>query len=166
MEEFQFEQRADFSAIVGNSKIVSSSVGPGDEAVLLTVAPEYEKAPFDRETGTGRAKRHYPATFIRMDGNKVKQVVELSEVEIAFPFVQPLPSGEVLLVGARCHCRDGNPEKNSVVCSPDGEVRARFVLGDGINDVQTTIGGRIWVSYFDGVCLETTAGTNRWERPD
>lgn len=167
-EQFQFVQRADFSAVIGKNKIIASSIAANGEAVLLTVAPEFEKAAFGREERKGfaifpfsKAKRHYPATFIRFNGSEVLQKIELAEVEVAFPSVQPLPDGEVLLVGARCHYRDGDPEKNAVVFSRDGKLLRQFVLGDGINSVQTTDEGMIWASYFD----EGVFGNYGWNQP-
>jgi hypothetical protein len=167
-EQFQFEQRADFSPVIGKSKIIASSIAANGEAVLLTVAPEFEKTAFEREERKGfasfpfsKAKRHYPATFIRFHGRESLQKMELSEVEVAFPSVQPLPNGEVLVVGARCHYRDGDPEKNAVVFNSDGKAVRRFVLGDGINSVQTTEEGVIWVSYFD----EGVFGNYGWNQP-
>jgi len=167
-EQFRFEQRADFSAVIGENKIIASSIAANGEAVLLTVASQFEKAAFGREERKGfaifpfsKAKLHYPATFIRFDGREILQKTELPEVEIAFPSVQPLPDGEVLLVGARCHYRDGDPEKNAVVFSEDGKVLRRFVLGDGINNVQTTDDGMIWASYFD----EGVFGNFGWNQP-
>jgi hypothetical protein len=128
-ERFQFNQRADLSKIVGRNKIIASSIGSNDEIVLLTVAPEYEKDPFGQDERKGhaifpasKAKRHYPATFIRFDGREVIQKTELAELDIEFPNIQPLPNGDVLLVGARCYYRDGDPEKNAIVFSRDGKV--------------------------------------------
>jgi hypothetical protein len=167
-EQFQFNQCADFSAIVGKDKIIASNVAANGEAVLLTVAPKFEKAAFGREERKGfavfpfsKAKRHYPATVIRFSGSEVVQKCELTEVEIAFPSVQPLPDGEVLLVGGRCHYRDGDPEENALVFNRDGKIQRRFVLGDGINGVQATDEGMIWVSYFD----EGVFGNYGWNQP-
>ena len=167
-EQFQFNQRADLSTIVGRNKIIASSIGLNDEIVLLTVAPEFEKDPFGRDERNGHAifpssksKRHYPATFIRFDGREVLQKTELAELDIAFPHIQPLPDGDVSLVGARCYYRDGDPEKNAIVFSRDGKVLRRFVLGDGIKSVQTTPDGMIWVSYFD----EGVFGNYGWNQP-
>lgn len=167
-EQFQFEQRGDFSAAIGRNKVIASSIGANGEAVLLTVAPEFEETALGREERKGfaifpfsKAKRHYPATFIRFDGSEVLQKTELAEVEIAFPSAQPLPNGEVLLVGARCHYRNGDPEKNAAVCGEDGKVLRRFVLGDGISSVQATNEGMIWVSYFD----EGVFGNYGWNQP-
>jgi hypothetical protein len=167
-EQFQFDQRANFTEIIGKSKVIASSVAANGEAVLLTVSPEFEKVAFGRVERKGfaifpfsKAKRYYPATCIRLNDREVLQKIELTEVEIAFPFVQPLPDGEVLLVGARCHYRDGDPEKNAVVFSRYGKVLRRFVMGDGINSVQTTEEGMIWASYFD----EGVFGNYGWNQP-
>jgi hypothetical protein len=77
-EQFQFEQRADFSTVIGKGKIIASSITANGEAVLLTVAPEFEKTAFGRDERKGfaifpfsKAKRHYPATFIRFNGREV-----------------------------------------------------------------------------------------------
>jgi len=48
-----------------------------------------------------------------------------------------------------------------VVYGPDGKLRRQFVLGDGINGVQTTNEGMIWVSY----CDEGVFGNFGWEKP-
>jgi hypothetical protein len=152
---FQFVHRGDLSQILGKRKIISSGAGPNGEAVILAVTPELEKQPFGREEQKGFAsfplskpRNRYPALFLRFDG-KLLQQTELQEVESAFPFIQPLPGGEILVVGCRCHYGKGNPEKNASVYGPDGKLRRQFVLGDGIHSVQATRGGTIWVSYFD-----------------
>lgn len=166
--QIQFTARTDFSEFIGNDRIVSSSIGPYGEAVLLGVAAEYEKDLFATDEKKGfaifprsKSRRPYPATFFRFDG-RVFQRTQLTKVDSAFPFVQPLPNEEILIVGARCrYGSDGNHEKNATVYDPDGTIRRQFVLGDGINGVQTTTDGMIWVSYFDeGVC-----GNLGWDKP-
>ncbi|MEV4370634.1 hypothetical protein AB0J71_26435 [Nonomuraea sp. NPDC049637] len=72
--------------------------------------------------------------------------------------VQPLPDGAVLLVGARCRWRDGAAESNAAVYDADGKLLRKGVLGDGIADVQTTLSGDIWVSYYD----EGVFGSSGW----
>ena len=165
--KYQFQLKADLSEVVGERKVVASSIGPSGEACLLLVDPAHEKSPFGREERKGFAsfpfskpKNHYPATYIRFDGGVLEQT-ELPEVDIAFPTVQPLPNGEILLVGARCHYRDGDPEQNAAIHDSKGRVARRFVLGDGIADVQTTSDGLIWVSYFD----EGVFGNYGWKKP-
>ncbi len=45
--------------------------------------------------------------------------------------------------------KDGTYDLNGRVFGPDGALRREFLLGDGIQDVQTTAEGDIWVSRFD-----------------
>jgi hypothetical protein len=69
---------------------------------------------------------------------------ELANIE----FVQPVPEG-VLLAAAN----SPSSFENAAICSATGELIRRFTLGDAIEDVRTTRGGQIWVSYFDeGAC--------------
>jgi len=75
-------------------------------------------------------------------------------------FVQPLDDG-FLLAGARCYWRGAGPETNGSLCSWEGDVRASITLGDGIQDLRTTSGGQIWVSYFD----EGVFGNYGWASP-
>ncbi|MCE9667138.1 hypothetical protein LY474_04850 [Myxococcus stipitatus] len=65
-----------------------------------------------------------------------------------FQYIQPLPRGELLLVESRC-ATGTEPARNAVIYSPEGHLLREFTLGDGIQDVQTTSDGRLWVSYFD-----------------
>ncbi|MEU1727320.1 hypothetical protein [Nonomuraea sp. NPDC005692] len=68
----------------------------------------------------------------------------------------------MLLVGARCRWRDGAAESNAAVYDADGKLLRKGVLGDGIADVQTTLSGDIWVSYFD----EGVYGNFGWGETD
>lgn len=87
------------------------------------------------------------------------RVIEIAELGLEHPRVQPLPDGSFVIAGARCACRDGVAERNAVVVGPDGAVRSAFTLGDGIEDIQTSPAGSIWVSYFD----EGVFGNHGWE---
>ncbi|RKH45065.1 hypothetical protein D7Y23_26540 [Corallococcus sp. AB050B] len=76
-----------------------------------------------------------------------------------FDYVQPLPDGEVLLVNARCrYLSEKQHERNAHVYSPEGLLLRELTLGDGIADVQTTLDGQVWVSYFD----EGVFGNRGW----
>ncbi|MEU6799150.1 hypothetical protein ABZ907_46305 [Nonomuraea wenchangensis] len=89
-------------------------------------------------------------------------MVPIAAQSLAHPIAQPLPDGNVLLVGGRCSWRNGAAECNAAIYDADGKRRRVGVLGDGIEDVQTTPSGEIWVSYFDeGVC-----GSRGWGEAD
>jgi len=166
MNKIEFTPRFDFSEIIGRKIIISTSVGPNGEAVVLAVEKEFEKDPFGRNKQKfgsfplSKPQRSYPAVFVRCDGKSIRQN-ELADVEIAYPFIQPLPDGEILIVAGRCDFRNGNPEQNALVYGPDGLLRLQFVLGDGINGVQTTSDGKIWVGYSD----EGVFGNFGWDKP-
>ncbi|MEM6568158.1 MAG: hypothetical protein AAF957_07085 [Planctomycetota bacterium] len=79
-----------------------------------------------------------------------------------FDIAQPLPRGELLLVSARTsRGAGGQLEPNATVFDADGRPLRSFVLGDGIEDVQTCPDGAIWVSYFD----EGVLGTGEFGEP-
>ncbi len=79
-----------------------------------------------------------------------------------FHFVQPLPNNEFLLVCARSGFRGANDyDLNGCVFGTDGSLKRSFLLGDGIQDVQTTSEGKIWTSFFD----EGVGGNYGWKHP-
>lgn len=163
----RLELRADLAPLVREQAIVAWSIGPESEALLLLVDRELAEAPFGRDDSTGpsfplsQPRRGYPATWLRCQGQQVLQRVDLPEVELAFPLIEALPGGEILLAGARCHYRDGDPERNAVVFGPDGRERRRFVLGDGLRGLGATPDGRLWAAYFD----EGIFGNYGWSEP-
>ncbi|QBH97992.1 hypothetical protein EKN56_17280 [Limnobaculum zhutongyuii] len=83
------------------------------------------------------------------------------ESKTNFHYVQILDEQHILLVGARCHYNHGDPEKNAEVYNLDGQRVRRFTLGDGIEDINVTTDGAIWVSYFD----EGVFGNYGWGQP-
>jgi hypothetical protein len=94
------------------------------------------------------------ATVIRWDGRRWTRgvTVPIGSDDIR---VQPLPAGELLVAVHRSRrTPNGEAERNAAVYGPSGELRRRFVLGDGIEDVQSTAAGEVWVSYT----LEGTMG--------
>jgi hypothetical protein len=75
--------------------------------------------------------------------------------------VQPL--GErILLTCSRSHfSAKGDHERNGRIYTREGVLVDEILLGDGIQDVQTTADGKIWVSYFD----EGIFGNFGWAEP-
>lgn len=83
-------------------------------------------------------------------------------VTATLPIVQVLPHGETLIVAPRCRRRGAEDiEQNATVFAPDGTVVRSFCLGDGIEDVQVSASGDLWVSYFD----EGVLGNYGWRHP-
>lgn len=88
-------------------------------------------------------------------------VARMGNLELAHPMIQPLPAGRVLLVGARASWRPEGPDRNAVVIDQDGRQLREATLGDGIESIQTTPSGDVWVGYFD----EGVYGNFGWNGP-
>lgn len=149
------------------SELVAVSVGSGGEAIALwatsagaeamrsqTVSPGFAKFPDSR---TERPVAARVSTYHPSPGHEV----EIRDLEIGFPTVQPLPEGRALIVGARCRWRPEGAERNAIVVDADGRLVADGILGDGIGEVLTTPSGQIWVGYFD----EGVFGNYGWGAP-
>ena len=72
--------------------------------------------------------------------------------------VQPLPGGNILLVGPRPQRHPEILPRNAVVYDAGGHVRTEEALGDGIQHVLADSTGAVWVGYSD----EAVLGTIRW----
>lgn len=73
-------------------------------------------------------------------------MVSLAPTKRDFCFVQPFPAEYMLVVDSRLW-PDGSA--NAYVFDKLGKTIKSFVAGDGIQHVQTTSGGDIWIGYFD-----------------
>lgn len=91
-----------------------------------------------------------------------RERVEIPEQIWNYHHVQPLPENDLLLVCGRSrYLGDNGFDLNGRVFNNEGALKRSFLLGDGIQDVQTTADGRIWTSYFD----EGVFGNFGWEHP-
>ena len=167
-DELRFAAAGDFGrALIRDEVIVAFSVGPSGEAIALAVADDAVATPFARDVQPGWASfpkaatdKPYDAALLVHDGSTIDRS-DLRGLETAFPLVQLLPNDELLLAGARSRYRNDAPDQNGRVYGRHGELRREFVLGDGIEDVQATSDGRIWVSYGD----EGVFGNYGWGEP-
>jgi hypothetical protein len=160
----------DLSEAVEDSRVVSVSVGPDGSASALLASLEDRMRILGRDMPPPEDRPYFPptrtenpfaATFLRHDGTAELQTTQLDGLHLALPRVQPLPGDEVLVVGSRCMNSASGPEENASVYGADGDKLRSFTLGDGIQDVQTTASGDIWVSYFD----EGVYGNYGWDQP-
>jgi hypothetical protein len=98
----------------------------------------------------GKSKVH---TIFHSTENRVNKV-SISPVQDSFLFAQPL-GDNWLLVNDRV---ENDTTHNAFLYhEQDGMIRS-FPMGDGIEDVQTTEKGDIWVSYFDEGVFGDTMG--------
>jgi hypothetical protein len=137
----------EFNAVLGDRHLIAVAVGPSLDPVLLSLGrtPDYRVSkghasfPKKRAASPNRFRVHYQA-----GGEWI--CIDLEETDENYHAVQPSPRGEWLLVRGRA---DGERDDNAHVYAPDGTRLRSFHAGDGIEDVQATERGDVWVSYFD-----------------
>ncbi|MEH0937965.1 hypothetical protein [Micromonospora psammae] len=156
------------AAAHGGDVLVSASVGPDGAALVLWATPDDLAALTAQTAQTGWAifpdpRPPRPVTArVTVHAPETVAVVHLTELDVTFPELQPLPGGRILLVGARARWRPDGPDRNAVVYDSDGRPVAAHILGDGIEHVATTRDGQVWVGYFD----EGVYGNFGWGGPD
>jgi len=152
--------------------LISASLAPDLSLIALWTAADDAPAAQTSEVvehgiRVPRARASWPYRAVLSwhggSGTDSRGPISIDDLDLARPIAQPLPDGGLLLVSARCRLRDGQPEHNAYVYGPHGFVERSAAVGDGIEDVQVSPSGRIWISYFD----EGVVGTLGWaERPD
>jgi len=162
-KEFKASAWIELCEYLTGLELVSIASGPAGEFYALAVtAPADYRMVIPGAIGPKiTTNRSQDFAVFRFDGAKTT-LFDIRGQHWNFHFVQPLPDGELLLVGARSHYRARNDyDLNGKVFAEDGTLKREFLLGDGIEDVQTTDDGRIWVSYFD----EGVFGNFGWRAP-
>jgi len=152
----------DLASVVGDRRIVASGVGAGDRLVALigSVTPG---APVDPSRPFIPGGEHDPrveVTSVLFAEWPSKSVAELplEPLKLAFPVVQPLPDGGLLVADSRVAV--GKPPNGHVI-GPEGKVRRSIMFGDGIEHMLVDRLGRAWVGYFD----EGVFGNLGWGNP-
>jgi hypothetical protein len=101
-----------------------------------------------------------PAT-VTMQASDLEVLIPIAEMWASFPMAQPLPSEQVLIVGARSLWTASKPEHNATVYGPGGDVKLSACVGDGIRHALTTGEGAVWLGFSD----EGVYGNMGWGRP-
>jgi len=153
-------------------QLISASIGPDLSLIALWTAKTDAPAALTSEVvengvrmPRGRASWPYRAilTWHGGSGADSRGPLWIDDLDLTRPIVQPLPDEGLLVVSARCRLRNGHPEHNAYVYGAHGFVERSGSVGDGIEDVQVSPSGRIWISYFD----EGVVGTLDWaDHPD
>lgn len=138
----------DMEEITSARHVVRVAVGPYSDLVVLSLEspPDYRRT---AASGASFAKLRADHTnCYRIDHLRsgVWSSLALAPTDENFHHVQPLGDADWLLVRGRA---DGNTDRNAHVYGSDGRCLHSFHAGDGIEDIQATAEGRIWVSYFD-----------------
>ncbi len=136
---------------------------PAEEIVASTVTVFGQAAVLAAARG-GRADQPWDAgaRMYLHDGDESWHAAPLAGATVAYPLVEMLAGGEILLVGTRCRRgSDGRAENNAHVFDPSGAHLRSFCLGDGVEHLGVDAAGTIWVSYFD----EGVFGNHGWTDP-
>jgi hypothetical protein len=131
-------------------ELIVASVGPRGESISLWCRAE--DAPWFKGGPLVEGLQHSARTVDPHEVVVVRESMEnvLVRLGVSFPLVQPLPQGEVLIVGARClHRYYGRCGHNALRFSADGEQVASACFGDGIGHLLATRSGSAWVGYRD-----------------
>ena len=149
-------------------ELIDSSITPSGEVVALWVQSAADAAALTSRTDDpGWAS--FPDARTAKPINAVVTVqgfdrttdIRIDSLPVAHPFVQVLPGGRALLVGARCHWKPEGAERNALVYDAGGTLLLEATLGDGIERIHTTSAGDVWVEYFD----EGMYGNYGWGLP-
>jgi hypothetical protein len=140
----------EFANVIDNRHLVAASVGPNLDPLLLTLdeKPDYriETSPDQPSFPKKRAGRPNRFRIHHQVADEVWTTLDLPETDENYHAVQPLGEEKWLLVRGRA---DGDGDRNAHVHDIKGRHVRSFPAEDGIQDVQVTRGGDIWVSYFD-----------------
>ncbi len=163
MPEKRIQVRAErlfrFSDIVGDRHLINTTVGPGLNPVLFSLheAPDYriEQPGWASFPKKWAARPNHFRIHHRV-ADEVWTTVDLPETDENYHQIQPLGHDKWLVVRGRAKDEE---DRNAHVLDESACLVRSFHAGDGVEDVQTTRTGRIWVSYFDeGVFGSTGLG--------
>ncbi|GAA1147785.1 hypothetical protein GCM10009630_52870 [Kribbella jejuensis] len=138
---------ADLEPPLPGDELVSVSIGPSGEAVALWAAADAARLlTGDYDAGL---LTHPVAVRACLHTPDLCHTVEIPDCGFPFPLAQPMPDGAFLLVGPRVTWRPDGVPPNGTVYDAIGRPIAEGLLGDGIQHVQATESGQVWVGYFD-----------------
>jgi hypothetical protein len=130
-----------FPEVLQASHLVCATIGPrGELLVLSSDKPQWNAATHTVAPG--------PLTYrlFSFHSNEWHPELTFGPTHSFFSFVQPLPGNRWLFVGSRL---EGPTDQNAHVLDHDAKHLYSFNAGDGIEHIQATTGGEIWVGYFD-----------------
>jgi len=143
--------------------LVAFNAGPDGEVIIV-----YALKPADYQSNQGMAI--FPKIF--GEAPQVYRVIKIQNAAVAMDMfikdeqfnihdVQPM-ADNLLLACARSEYRGPDDfDLNGRVYSRDGVLVGEILLGDGVQTIQSTPGGELWVSYFD----EGVFGNFGWNTP-
>ncbi len=152
------------SSFIKGGELVAFNVGH-DGTAYLAVALKPLDYRIEKRSGASFPKTipDQPQTYrvVGLRGNQPILDVVIEGERFNIHHIQPILD-ELLLVCGRSYYKGADDfEKNGRVYSRTGKFVREILLGDGIQDVQTTAKGVIWTSFFD----EGVFGNYGWSIP-
>jgi hypothetical protein len=152
----------DLAPFVGDRRVVAYGVGDEDQLVVLlgSVTPGTPVHPSEPFIPGGEHDPTVVVSSALLADRQSKSVIDLpiEPLTLAFPVVQPLSDGGLLVADSRVAV--GKPPNGHVIGS-DGKLRGSIMFGDGIEHMLVDRLGRAWVGYFD----EGVFGNLGWGHP-
>jgi hypothetical protein len=133
---------ADLSKTLAGSHYIQCSYGPKQEILLLS----RDKPPWLNPERRIYSLPPFLYRIQRLQSTGWELALELASTQKGYNFAQPLPGRRWLLVDSRL-LPDRSP--NADIFDEKGTLLSSIVAGDGIEHVQTTLAGDIWIGYFD-----------------
>lgn len=137
----------DFREVVGDRHVVTTTVGPELNLVILSLGktPDYRV----EQAGTSFAQKEANQSNDFRIHYLVEDewyTVDVDATNENIHAVQPIGADQWLLVRGRAM---SPADRNAHIINSEGRTVRSFHAGDGIEDVQVTVDSRIWCSFFD-----------------
>ncbi len=166
-DSLPLHHHATLEPVLPGDELIDASVGPTGELMTIWAAAADVPALEGRRTSAGGAS--FPEDLL--DEPVELRIVRyapgptllaaIPDYQRSWPTAQPMPGGNVLVVGTRVEWKEAGVLPNATVYDTTGQVVAEKLFGDGIAHVRTTHSGQIWVGYFD----EGIFGNLGWAAP-
>lgn len=150
--------RGELAAPKGHPELIRVGVGPdglpvaiwGNGAAADAILERVDLGPDQPSLPRSQPEEPFAVALTRhTQKGALELVAPVADLNVTFPFIQPLPDGGFAVVGARAWWHEEGPEHNAHLYTPEGELRLTGCIGDGIARLQTDGQGRLWAGYFD-----------------
>lgn len=159
----KLEPWLDLSEALGDSVLQTITIGYDGDVFALVIDP-----PYDLRNDRYGYPRMWPAAGQKSLNYSVIQISDggvrrtsINGQGREYRYAQPLPGDELLVVAPRA--RDTGELDNGHVFSKTGDFLRGFMLGDAIEEVETSAEGFIWTTYHEEAYGKGINGLVKWD---
>ena len=150
--------------MIGQHTLVTFNVGPGGEVFVLLAVNSLDYRTKDNGFASFAkivpdSPQRYRVLVFRQGELELDLAIQGERLNIHI--LQPLGNDLLLACSRSEYRRENDFDLNARVYSRDGRFLREFLLGDGLETIQTTGRSDIWASYFD----EGIFGNYGWRDP-